>query len=319
MSIKKIILHIILSTVLLPLCSAHCFAQSRTDIDSLLVRFDEAAAIIDNGDFPEAKVALTHVMQGAARLLQLHPEANDEIQALRLMCIRYFTVIAREQDDMDAAEKWVANGRVMASKHLSSKEDARYWNTIFRSEQKVNDEHAAEKERKYAQKKKMLFWTTATATVLAVLLFILSYLFLNLRRAYRFLVKKNEEMAQEVLSPDKPDKILEKDTSLTAEIVRYMTQTKAYLNPDLSLNDLCRQFCTNRTYMSNAFSEMGTNFNAFVNKYRVSEAIRLLSEKPEFSLQDIWPVCGFNSQSTFYSSFKNITGLTPAQFRKGKY
>lgn len=322
MSLKQKILRILLCTLALSVCSFLCFAQDNSVLDSLQVKYEEAVYVYENGNFDGAKDAFTHVMQGAYQHLKKCPEDENEITLVRLRCIRYFILITRDQGDIEASNKWIAAGTKMASGHITDKETAKYWNIGFLSERRINEEFLASVEKEAALRvtvrKKVLILLSATACVLAIFLVILSAMFIKLRRTHRFLVRKNEEMASDMLAKTLPGSNPEENDSLPSLLIQYMTKTKAYLNPELSLNDLCRDLCTNRTYMSNAFSEMGTNFNAFVNKYRVSEAITLLSSKPDCSLQDIWPMCGFNSQSTFYSSFKNLTGLTPLQFRSGK-
>jgi AraC-like DNA-binding protein len=62
----------------------------------------------------------------------------------------------------------------------------------------------------------------------------------------------------------------------------------------------------------------GTNFNDFVNGYRIEEAQRLIENNGQNSLNilQIAYEVGFNSKSTFNTAFKKFTGLTPSEFRK---
>ena len=61
------------------------------------------------------------------------------------------------------------------------------------------------------------------------------------------------------------------------------------------------------------------SFPTFINEYRISEAKTLLSiEKPP-NMDDISEQCGFNSPSTFYSTFKKVTSLTPAKYKATIY
>lgn len=63
--------------------------------------------------------------------------------------------------------------------------------------------------------------------------------------------------------------------------------------------------------------EIGKNFFQFVNSYRI-EAVKkiLLEPKLKYSIEAIGYECGFNSKSSFYTVFKNLTGETPVAFRK---
>jgi len=59
------------------------------------------------------------------------------------------------------------------------------------------------------------------------------------------------------------------------------------------------------------------NFNAYLNHYRVRCACELLAEPGNRdSILDISMECGYKSLSTFNKAFKNITSLTPSEYRK---
>ncbi|OUR88943.1 hypothetical protein A9Q81_22685 [Gammaproteobacteria bacterium 42_54_T18] len=59
------------------------------------------------------------------------------------------------------------------------------------------------------------------------------------------------------------------------------------------------------------------NFNAYLNHYRVRCACELLAEPGNRdSILDISMECGYKSLSTFNKAFKDITSLTPSEYRK---
>lgn len=65
--------------------------------------------------------------------------------------------------------------------------------------------------------------------------------------------------------------------------------------------------------------ELGyTNFNAFLNHYRIKEAIRLLGndEQEELTFQEIAYRMGYQSVATFNRAFKNETGQTPTEYSR---
>ena len=100
-----------------------------------------------------------------------------------------------------------------------------------------------------------------------------------------------------------------------------MQQSKPYLNPNLTLNELAVMLHTNRTYLSNFLhDELKMTFAAYVNMYRVEEAKKILSDKKYTSskaaLQDAILYSGFSSESSFYRIFKQITGMTPNEYKK---
>lgn len=107
-------------------------------------------------------------------------------------------------------------------------------------------------------------------------------------------------------------------TFLIDQLNTYFEHNKPFLNPNLRLNDIALALGTNRTYLSDALNnELNTNFNRFVNEYRIKEAQRLLKQGNKTTgLQAIAEQSGFNSYSTFRRALKEITDTTPNDFVK---
>jgi AraC-like DNA-binding protein len=95
-----------------------------------------------------------------------------------------------------------------------------------------------------------------------------------------------------------------------------MEEAKPYLNPNFQLNDLQRVLPMNRTYLSNFVNnEYGCSFYQLVNRYRVAEAKRLMTEQPDLKIQDIADRCGFSSRRVFSQIFTRETGATPTEWK----
>lgn len=95
-----------------------------------------------------------------------------------------------------------------------------------------------------------------------------------------------------------------------------MTEEKIFINEDLSLNLLAKHCEITPHQLSqyiNTYKD--TNFNGFINQYRIDEAKRLLEEKPDSSILEIAFEVGFKSKSAFNSAFVKITSNTPKKFR----
>ena len=56
-------------------------------------------------------------------------------------------------------------------------------------------------------------------------------------------------------------------------------------------------------------------FSKVVNEYRLSNAAKLLAEKP-INISEVSFECGFNNFSYFNKSFKEFTGKSPSEYRK---
>lgn len=97
-----------------------------------------------------------------------------------------------------------------------------------------------------------------------------------------------------------------------------MNEDKMYLNPDLNLTALAQHTGISQKTISTVLNQhMKKSFNEFVNEYRI-EAFkqRLQYEINNFTIAAIALECGFNSKATFQRIFKEVTGLSPSDYRK---
>lgn len=98
-----------------------------------------------------------------------------------------------------------------------------------------------------------------------------------------------------------------------------MLKDKPYLNPSLSIQDIANQVNLSSKVISQVTNEqLKLNFSAFVNTYRIEEAKKRLASESyrQFTIAGIAYDCGFNSISSFNTTFKATTKQTPSQFRK---
>ncbi len=111
-----------------------------------------------------------------------------------------------------------------------------------------------------------------------------------------------------------------------AEAEQYITNIKAFmdtekpwLEPGLSLPDLAHKLNMPAHILSRVINEhFGVSFFDFINQYRIEEVKSRLNNPAynNLSLLGIAFDCGFNTKSAFNRVFKNITGLTPSEYRK---
>ena len=115
----------------------------------------------------------------------------------------------------------------------------------------------------------------------------------------------------------------ENNEELIAELESKMSSEKIYLNENLSLAETAQILKTNTTYLSRLINEhYKVNFSAFLNKYRIEEAKKMILDDHynNLSIEGIAKNAGFRSKSTFNQVFKQATGMTPTDFtlRNGK-
>jgi AraC-like DNA-binding protein len=104
---------------------------------------------------------------------------------------------------------------------------------------------------------------------------------------------------------------------LKDKLERVMQGDKAFLDNELNLPLLAGKVGVSVHELSHLINEAyGENFYAFVNRYRVEEAKRLLlSEKyAHLTMLGIANQAGFNSKTTFNTAFKKSTGQSPSGF-----
>ena len=96
-----------------------------------------------------------------------------------------------------------------------------------------------------------------------------------------------------------------------------MVDQKLFANPKLKLLDVAMQMNVTPHQLSQLLNDnFRKSFALFVNEYRVEAAKDMLHTRHELTLEGIGYEVGFSSKSTFYATFKKVSGMTPAQFKK---
>jgi len=93
--------------------------------------------------------------------------------------------------------------------------------------------------------------------------------------------------------------------------------SKMYENENLSLSLLAEEMKMSNHQLSeliNTQFEMG--FSQYIRLQRIKAAKQLLKSEAEASILSISMQVGFSSQSNFYTAFKEITGVSPGNYRK---
>ncbi|MEM8567525.1 MAG: helix-turn-helix domain-containing protein [Bacteroidota bacterium] len=121
-----------------------------------------------------------------------------------------------------------------------------------------------------------------------------------------------EKYTKSSLSSDSSDQIWK-------DITNIMNEEKPYLNFEYRLNDLAERVGKSVHHVSQTINQKeGISFSDFINQYRVKEAKALLSSDRanKVTILAISLEAGFNSKTTFYNTFKKLTGITPTDFRR---
>src|SRR6478736_3023655 len=157
----------------------------------------------------------------------------------------------------------------------------------------------------------MLLWK------LAGIVFALSVFALG----YKGILQREIFYTDEITSidPPAPAAYAKPDQQLIDKLIIHIVEKKSYLDSELTLSSLAKEINMSRTQLSQLINDgLGENFYDFINKYRVEEVKRLMTDQQakNFNLLGIALEAGFKSKSTFNLIFKRFTGLTPTEYRK---
>ena len=111
---------------------------------------------------------------------------------------------------------------------------------------------------------------------------------------------------------------LELADELYDKIQQIIMIQKKYRDPYYSAKDLAKELQTNTRYLSAVInSRFGMNFSELKNKYRINEALHLLTDKryKDKNIEEISMMVGFANRQSFYASFYKFVGLTPYSYR----
>ena len=124
--------------------------------------------------------------------------------------------------------------------------------------------------------------------------------------------KENNAAYRSLVNPILMDELKEK-------ILRIILLEKKYKEPHYSAKKLAQELGTNTRYISAVISvRFHTNYTSFINKFRIDEAMALMTDKryKGLNMQDISAMVGFSNRKSFYSAFYKVNGITPLTYRK---
>ena len=142
------------------------------------------------------------------------------------------------------------------------------------------------------------------AGYVCLLIFVLLFLnWLRVRRKKEPVVSRNELTSE-------PDV-----TNILKRTRQLMEEKQLYLNSDLKLPDVASLLDISPRKLAEYIKEHeDCSFAQFINEYRIEHAKRLLQEQPEKKLTQVAIESGFANETSFFRTFKSITGTTPREW-----
>lgn len=133
------------------------------------------------------------------------------------------------------------------------------------------------------------------------------------KRPYNLREEKEKNAAyRSLIRPELADELYDK-------ILNIIVVQKKYKDPDYSAKQLAKDLKNNTRYLSAVVnSRFGMNYCSLINKYRIQDAIHLLTDKryADSNVEKISDMVGFANRQSFYAAFYKNIGITPTDFRK---
>ena len=105
--------------------------------------------------------------------------------------------------------------------------------------------------------------------------------------------------------------------SISAKLSSIMTEERPYTNAGLKIKDLADLLEISTHQLSQLLNDnFGKNFTSYINEFRIEASKEMIISNKTYTLEAIGYECGFNSKSTFFTTFKKLTGTTPAAYKK---
>ncbi|MCZ4243595.1 helix-turn-helix domain-containing protein [Pedobacter punctiformis] len=147
------------------------------------------------------------------------------------------------------------------------------------------------------------------------------YLFVALNKPEFFRgINSQLKPITDVVPTQKSSPVIDGEKNKQIESLKdFMIEKEPYLDPSLTIQYLAEQLkmpVKDLSILINLYMEK--HFFDFVNEYRIEKAMQILKDpsQKELTILEILYQVGFNSKSSFNTSFKKYTGKTPTDFRK---
>ena len=134
------------------------------------------------------------------------------------------------------------------------------------------------------------------------------------------MLRQDEERRREKTEKYKGSSLDAETKESMLELLRnVMENSDEVFTSDFTIDRLAELSNLKSKIVSQVINELcGTNFNSFVNEYRIKEACKRMNDREataNLTIEAIGNGVGFKSRNSFISAFKKFTGLTPSEYQ----
>ena len=183
-----------------------------------------------------------------------------------------------------------------------------------------------------------LFYVEMSLLLIALLLLVIGWRF---RKTTRLLLQERDQIEDVLVEMQHEASVMADEQDNTAEEIgkyqqlrmsdeecadvvsrmrQYLETERAYTNPDLKRADLAQVLHVPAAKLSYVFSMyLNENYYEFINRYRLEAFKQMVAQGDykRFTITALSEQCGFK-KSSFFSTFRKVEGMTPAEYLKHK-
>lgn len=120
-------------------------------------------------------------------------------------------------------------------------------------------------------------------------------------------ITENQESQKTVPTPDYEE--------LLRRLCALLEERQLYLASRLRLTDVAAELGVSVSSITDGLTACrGITFTQLLAEYRVRHAQQLMTEQPDMKIAAVISASGFTSESTFFRTFKAVTGLSPKEW-----
>jgi len=247
------------------------------------------------------------------KVTDLNNLVTRRVSSIAFSCNQDWSEINVKLEDLDTPQWWLTKYGFEYSEtgYRLDKTMGFAWVNSLQSPSNISSSVKITEVKLHGSEPRYLYLAGAVCICAWVLFFVWQF-----RRYLRLLtseLKERVKQDQPLIAYKKlslgPQKDKEKDT-----VLRYMATE--YVDPNLSLESAMASLGINRNKINDILKEeLGLTFIAYLNKLRLSEAARLLSENNDINVSEIAYSVGYNNVPYFNKLFKQEYGCTPKTFK----
>lgn len=248
------------------------------------------------------------------KVTKLSDMSSRRVSSTAFSCDNRWATVTIGFDELDVPHWWLGRyGFEFSDQHYQlSKVMGLAWVNSLQSPQNIPSSVKLTDIKIQGTDLRYFYVALALSLVLWVLFFVWQFrrYLVVLTAELRERVKQDQPLIAYKKLSIEPQKDKEKSS-----LLRYMATE--YANPELSLEMAAATLGINRTKINDLLKdELGLTFSTYLNKLRLTESARLLSENEDANVSEIAYSVGYNNVSYFNKLFKQEYGCAPKTFKQ---